>query len=340
MGMIRLISGWTWTTARSRWIPTLLALALGCGAEGSGKRLLAIMPPGDTFLQAWSGMKSDLGGRYEWRVLDPDAKNAEDTLAALCATYAPHALVLMDTRAVSLAKRMQKRDTALASLPKFILMTLKAEDAAQELQGALGIRFEAPAYAVFTQLRALSGQEFTRIGVFHRRVFSPFVEESRRLLSREKLELIGKCLDCDGSGPPSESEIVKRLGRGMDEFRSADVEVVWMLPDNTLVNPATLGRFWAPRFRRGTVPLIVPLAHLAGKQADLGLFSAYPDYYQLGVQAAQQVVQVIEGSVQPSAIGFEPLISIQTTLNLGVAKRLRWEIRKDKLPRVGDLIQP
>lgn len=335
-----LIPRWTVAATTARWISAVLVLALGSGAQGNGKRLLVVMPLGETFQQAWSGMKSDLGSRYEWRIFDPEIRNAEDSLARLCSTYAPQGLVLMDSRAVALAKRMQKRDSVFAALPKFILMTLKAEDVAHGLRGAAGIRFEAPAYAVFTQLRALSGKEFTRIGVFHRRDFSAFVEDSRRLLSREKLELIGKCLDCDDNGIPSEAEIVKRLGRGMDELKDAGVEVVWMLPDNALVNPATMARFWVPRFRKGKVALVVPLAHLAGKQADLGLFSAYPDYHQLGVQAAQQVVEVLEAGTSPSAIGFEPLISIQTTLNLGVAKRLRWGIRKEKVPRVGDLVQP
>ena len=159
-------------------------------------------------------------------------------------------------------------------------------------------------------------------------------------MSREKLDLIGKCIDCDGSGSPSQEEIIKTLGKGLDAFKEAGVEVVWMLPDNALVNPATLGRFWVPRFRKGKVALVVPLANLASKQADLGLFSAYPDYTQLGVQAAQQVVQVLEENVSPATLGLEPQISVQTTLNLSVADRLNWEMRKDLLGRVGELIRP
>jgi hypothetical protein len=335
--MSRLFSG---SAAQGRLILTILLLAAVCRASEKAERLLAIMPSGESFRQAFDGMKSDLGNRYEWKTFDPDAKNAEDSLARLCSAYAPRALVLMDTRAVALAKRMQARDSALDAMPKFVLMTLKVEDAAKGLHHAVGVRFEVPAYAVFTQLRALSGRDFTRIGVFYRRSFSAFVEDSRRLLAREKLELIGKCIDCDGGGSPAGDEIVKSLGKGMDAFKEAGVQVVWMLPDNALVNPATLGRFWVPRLRRGKMPLVVPLANLASKQADLGLFSAYPDYPQLGVQAAQQVVQVLEEDVPPAALGFEPLISVQTTLNLSVAERLHWEIRKELLGRVGELVKP
>lgn len=328
------------TTIHARWTLLILLFALCCRASEKAERLLAIMPSGESFQQAWTGMKSDLGSRYEWKTFDPDIRNADDSLAKLCSVYAPQGLVLMDTRAVALAKRLQARDSIFAALPKFVLMTLKAEDAAKGLRNALGVRFEVPAYAAFTQLRSLSGRDFTRIGVFYRRGFSAFVEESRRLLGREKLVLIEKCIDCDGGGPPNQDEIVKRLGKGMDEFKEAGVEVVWMLPDNALVNAATLGRFWAPRFRQGQVPLVVPLANLASKQVNLGLFSAYPDFPQLGVQAAQQVVQVLEEGAAPAALGFEPLISVQTTLNLGVAERLHWEIRKELLGRVGELVGP
>jgi hypothetical protein len=44
--------------------------------------------------------------------------------------------------------------------------------------------------------------------------------------------------------------------------------------------------------------------------------------------------------VPPATLGFEPLISVQTTLNLGVAERLHWEIRKELLGRVGELVRP
>lgn len=325
---------------KSRWLLALFLFAQGSSATEKAERLLAIMPTGESFQQAWSGMKSDLGSQYEWNAFDPETRNAEDSLARLCAAYAPQGLVLMDSRAVTLAKRMQERDSAFASLPKFVIMTLKAEDAAKGLRNAVGVKFEVPAYAIFTQLRTLSGKDFTHIGVYYRRYFFSFVEDSRRLLAREKLDLIGKCIDCDGSKSLSESEIVQRLAKGMEEFKGSGVEVVWMLPDNALVNPGTLGKFWAPRFRKGKTALVVPLANLASKEADLGLFSAYPDYFQLGVQAAQQVVQVLEEGVQPATLGFEPQISVQTTLNLGVAQRLNWEIRKDLLGRVGEVVQP
>lgn len=328
------------TAIHARWTLLILLLAFGCRASEKVERLLAVMPSGESFQQAWSGMKSDLGSRYEWKTFDPDIRNADDSLARLCSAYAPQGLVLMDSRAVALAKRLQARDSNFAALPKFVLMTLKAEDVTKGLRNAVGVRFEVPAYAVFTQLRSLSVQDFTHIGVFYRQYFSTFVEDSRRLLGREKIELIEKCIDCDGGGPPSEDEIVKRLGKGMDAFKEAGVDVVWMLPDNALVNVATLGRFWVPRFHREKVPLVVPLANLVSKQANLGLFSAYPDYFQLGVQAAQQVVQVLEEGASPAALGFESLISVQTTLNLGVAERLHWETRKELLGRVGELVKP
>ncbi|HLP40231.1 MAG TPA: hypothetical protein VK465_01880 [Fibrobacteria bacterium] len=318
----------------------VLLLGLACTSVEAEERLLAILPSGESFRQAWSGMKSDLGSRYEWKTFEPDTRNAEDSLAKLVSAYAPKGLVLMDSKAVALAKRLQKRDSAFASLPKFILMTLNAEAAARDLRNSAGVRFEVPAYAIFTQLRSLSGKEFSRIGVLHRREFSALVEDSRRLLAREKLELIGQCVDCDEKEVLFDGKMAKRLTRALDALQEARVEVVWMLPDNALVNAATVERFWAPRFRRGKMPLVVPLANLAGKQANLGLFSAYPDFYQLGVQAAQQVVRVLEEESKPAELGFEPLISVQTTLNLGVSKRLGWEIRAGKLDRVKDLVQP
>ncbi len=326
-----------WVKGTPLWV--LLALP-SAFAQSQSNRLLVLMPPGPSFEQAWSGMKSDLGRRYVWTAFDPALPDAPDSLRKLIGAYAPRGVILMDSKAVKLAKLMQELDSGFAALPKFVLMTLKAEEAAKGLRNALGVRFEVPAYVIFTKLRSLGEKEFTRIGVFHRRSFSAFVEESRRLLAREKLELIAHCLDCETGEPLLEEKIPRLLERGLNRMKSAEVEVIWMLPDNMLVNSTTLGRFWVARFRRGKTPLVVPLAHLAGEQADLGMFSAYPDYNQLGMQAAQLVVQVLEDGVPTESLGFEPLISVHTTLNLGVTKRLRWPVREEMLERVDAIIPP
>lgn len=318
----------------------LIAAAwLGLGASHGGARLLAIMPMAESFRQTLSGMESDLGGDYELRSFDADTRSAPAALLERCRAFRPEGLVLMDAKAIRLAKDLQKRDTAFARLPKFVLMTLKAEDAVQGLDNVAGIRFEVPAYTIFTNLRILSAKDFRKVGVFHRKGFSEWIEESRRFLAKENIELASLCLDCGRDSALSPGETTRAMKAGMQEFLDRKVEVAWMLADNALVNETTLKGFWLPRFRRGAVPLVVPLANLAGLDLDMGLFAAYPDYFQLGVQSAQQIIQVFESGIPVGDIGLESLISIQTTFNEEVSRRTGWGLRPGSAHRVNTILR-
>jgi hypothetical protein len=50
-------------------------------------------------------------------------------------------------------------------------------------------------------------------------------------------------------------------------------------------------------------------------------------------------VQVFEEETPASDIGFEPLISVKTILNLDVAKRLGWQIKQDKVSGISKVLK-
>lgn len=317
----------------------LFVLLPGAGSP-SAARLLAITPNGEPFQQALEGLKSDLGDKYEVRRFDATVPNALDSLRKAVLSFAPQGLVLMDSKAILLTKELQKEESAgLARLPKFVLMTLKVDGAIQGLGNVAGIRFDVPAYTIFTNLHILSQHDFRRIGVFYRQSFSGFIEESRRFLAKEKLELVGECLDCGGEAIGSHSAVSRKLREGMARIAAQKVEVVWMLADNALVNETTIKEFWLSHFKDYGLPVVVPLPNLAGLEMNLGMFGVWPDYRQLGLQAAQQVIQVFESGESPDSIGLEPLVSVQTVINMDMAQRVKWPLHQDMLYRVTSVLK-
>ncbi|HKP95747.1 MAG TPA: hypothetical protein VJ385_08315 [Fibrobacteria bacterium] len=318
---------------------SLLSMLLLLWCPAGAVRLLAIMPMSDSFQEAVEGMKSDLGKDYQITAFDVQGPNPAEALLRIHKSTAPDGLILMDSKAINLVEELKGRDSALAKIPKFVLMTLKAEQAVKGLENVAGIRFEVPAYTIFTNLQAITRKDFRKIGVFHRRSFSGFVEESKRFLAKEKMELIGQCLDCGKAEVISQDEVLDKLRAGLDEMRKQKVEIVWMLADNLIVNRVTLKRFWMGRFKESRLPLVVPLANMVSLESNLGFFAAFPDYTQLGAQAAQQVIQVFESKEDVSRVGFEPLVSIQMTVNADMARRAGWELREDKLSQVKTVLR-
>jgi hypothetical protein len=300
-------------------------------------RLLAITPNGEAFMQALEGLESDLGDKYEVRRLDATLPNAADSLRGLVRAFSPQGLILMDSKAIVLAKEMGK-DKAFARLPKFVTMTLKAEGAIQGLDSVAGIKFEVPAYTIFVNLRILSQRDYRKVGVFYRQCFSAFVEESRKFLAKENIELAGECLDCGVAGKLSPGAVSGKLRESMSRLASQKTDVIWMLADNTLVNETTLKGFWLTYFKEYGLPVVVPLPNLASLELNLGMFGVWPDYRQLGMQAAQQIIQVFESGESPGKLGLEPLVSVQTVINLDMAQRVKWDLNKDKLYRVNSVL--
>ncbi len=312
----------------------ILTIVLLGAKPFAATRLLAIMPNAEPFQQALEGLQSDLGDNYEVRRFNADLPKAADSLRQIISTFDPKGLVLMDSKAIGLVKEVQKESVQYQLLPKFVLMTLKVEDAIHDLKNAAGIKFEVPAYTIFTNLHIVSKKDFNKVGVFYRESFTGFFEESKKFLAKEKINLVGECLDCGLNGKITPVAINGGLRTGMVRLASQKVDVIWMLADNVLVNDGTLKGFWLTQFKNYGLPLVVPLPNLASLDLNLGMFGVWPDYRQLGMQAAQQVIQVFESGETTGSLGLETLVGVQMVLNLEMAKRVKWEINEEKLNRI------
>jgi ABC-type uncharacterized transport system substrate-binding protein len=245
----------------------------------------------------------------------------------------------MDSKAVTLALELQSFDSTFRAMPKFVFMTLLADQTAEGLVNKAGITFEVPLYTIVTNFRIISRKDFSRIGIFYRRSFSRSIEESRKLLEREQISLSAVCVDCDQNKKTSAENALRVMNDSLDKMLSLEKVDVFIIPaDNLIVNARSLPEFWLGKLKDKKVPVIATIDLFASEKFGTAVFAADPDLLQLGAQAANQIIEHFENNIPLVKIGFEPTISIKSTLNTHVAGEINWKLKKEKLGRITTIV--
>lgn len=312
-----------------------LAIILRINTNASPVHLSVLMPKGEYFNTVLEGIKSELGESYSLRVILVDT--IENGVSISSEVRASQGIILMDSKAITLFRELLKQDSAFAKLPKFVLMTLQVDEAVKGIPNVSGIRFEVPGYTLVTNFRAVSEMDVSKVGVFYRKRFSKLVEDGERLLAREKIRVYKECIDSDNP-KLSQAEALKILNSRIESMvKKEGVQVLWMLPDNIYVNANVLKEFWLGKVKKMKLPVVVQVENLASLQINAGLFSADPDYEQLGIQSAGQILQVLEQGESSESVGLEPLISVKTVVNLEVAKEIGWKLNATRLEKINKI---
>jgi ABC-type uncharacterized transport system substrate-binding protein len=164
------------------------------------------------------------------------------------------------------------------------------------------------------------------------------IEESRKLLEREGITISPVCVDCENkTGSENALKIMTQKADYM--IRNEKIDVYLIPADNLIINSGNLNVFWIDKVKKKKIPAIAPLDMLASEKLGVAVFAADPDLLQLGAQAVGQIVDHFENKTPMEKIGFEPTISIKSTLNMRVAREIGWKIRDDKIGRINTVIK-
>jgi hypothetical protein len=318
----------------------LFLTAYGTSAWASSNNLVALMPDEGRFRTVLEALRDQAGPGYHIDVIDVNKNPTVKTIADRCTSVGVQGLILMDTKAVNEAIELQKYDTAFKALPKFVFMTLLAELSAKGLMNSAGITFEVPLYTLVTNFRIISQKDFSTIGIFYRKSFSHSIEESKKLLEKEQIALNAVCIDCDQNQKTSVDNVLRTMNDDWGQMVSKEkVEVFIMPADNLIVNSKSLTEFWLGKIKNKKIPVVATIDLLASEKFGAAVFAADPDLIQLGNQAAGQITEHFENNTAMGKIGFEPTISIKSTLNTHVADELGWKLKSEKLGRITTIIK-
>jgi hypothetical protein len=308
------------------------------GVPASSINLVALMPAEGRFQTVLEEIRDQAGHKYAFHVIDINKKPSVKAVADQCVSVRAAGLILMDTKAVKTALELQHYDSTFRMLPKFVFMTLQAELTAGGLSDKAGITFEVPLYTLITSFRIISQKDFSKVGIFYRNSFA--VEESRKHLEKEQITMSAVCVDCDHSKNTSVENALSIMNGSLDRMVEQEKVEVFVVPaDNLIVNAKSLAEFWKGKIKKKRIPVIAMIDLLASAQFETAVFTADPDLTLLGDQAANQIVEHFENNVPMEKIGFEPTISIKSTLNAHVADELGWKLKNEKLGRVTTIIK-
>jgi hypothetical protein len=313
---------------------------MACCVSASPVHLVALMPVEGRFQTVLEELRDQAGPDYHIDVIDINKNPTVKTIANQCTSVDAAGLILMDTKAVKAAFELEKFDSSFKALPKFVFMTLRSELVAGGLSNTAGITFEVPFYTLVTNFRIISQKDFSRIGIFYRNSFARSIEESRRLLEREQIAILAVCVDCDQNQKTSIENALNIMNASLDRMVAKDKVEVFIVPaDNLLVNAKSVAEFWMGKIKKKKIPVIAAIDFLASEQFGVAVFAADPDMTQLAVQAANLINEHFENKKPMEKIGFEPTISIKSTLNMHIADELGWKLKNEKLGRITTIIK-
>jgi hypothetical protein len=309
-------------------------------AQPSSINLVALMPAEGRFQAVLEEIRDQAGPGYTIDVVDINKNPTVKTIVDRCKSDNAAGLVLMDVKAVNMALELQKYNSAFKAMPKFVFMTLLAELTASGLSNAAGITFEVPLYSLVTTFRIISRNEISRIGIFYSKSFTRSIEESKRLLEKEKISIISRCVDCDQNQKASIENSLALMNDSWGRMVAQEKVDVFIIPaDNLIVNSRSLVEFWIGKIRKKRIPVIATIDLLASPKFGAAVFTADPDLTQLGNQAVNMIAEHFENKTSMEKIGFEPTISIKSTINARVAEDIGWKFKDEQLGRITTIIK-
>jgi hypothetical protein len=291
--------------------------------------LTVLMPKGETFQKVYSGIEEEMEGEYVLTIVYSE-DDIDENVEALEKSN-PGAIIIMDNSSVKTLKAYQAKNGT--NVPVFATMMLQVENSVKELKNISGIKFEIPAFTIFSNLKYISKGAFKTVTVFYRKNFEGLIKSSRVMLARENISLNAKCIDCEKDIKPK--KVYGRLKDLLEEAEDEDkLEVVWVLADNVILTPKLMKKFWIKKVVRKKVPVVVPLDGWVNPKMKFGMLAFNPDYPRLGGQISQMVREVFENESSTDEIGFEELISVYGVLNSKMAKKIKWKLEDENLDRL------
>jgi putative ABC transport system substrate-binding protein len=191
---------------------------------------------------------------------------------------------------------------------------------AKNITGAsMNVPVEEP-ILLFKQL----GPQIRRVGILFNQTNTGYLVRQADAVARaEGLQLIAKMVR-------SSKEAIEAL----DSLQQGEIDVLWILPDETVIAPEVVERMLLFSYRRK-----VPLLGLSNRQAEMGaLFSlSFASSEDIGRQAGELANSIVQGK-RVAEVPYTTARRVTLSTNLKAAQKLGIEIPKSILARADTVI--
>ena len=306
-------------------LPTLASAESGVIQD----KVLVLRPNGAFYQEIIQGIVDNIDDNIELIELVEDKPNEEylsDTLLA----HNPRALIILENRYLNAFRKVQTTPSKV-DIPTIVLASVYLEQLIKGLNNVTGVIYEIPALISVMALRNLLDDPINRVGVIHREKLGGMIENNRNYLDNEGVALIGQ--------PVSEKPNKGELRKALKALERRNIDALWVVNDNALLNPKLLQSVWLPRLSKSRLPVIVGVPPLIATQLNFGSFCVYPDHYGMGMQAADMLVELQYLDWSVVEIPVQQPLSIKQTINLPITKRRGMSIRESGLDKVDNVVR-
>ncbi len=292
-----------------------------------------IRPDGQHFKRALQGLADDLDGEL---IVEDNIMSTSSGVEYIkqIMQRRPKLVVLMSNHVINAYTAYQKQAKPDEIMPPaLLLIALKIDRHVETMKNATGIVYEVPLATSLIYVRSLTQQPLNKIGIIYRSWMRPDIERHRQFLAPEGVEIVSVEL------PNESSRYISLIKKALKKFRSNGVDALWIENDNALLKSQLLRKAWLPSVKRFRKPVIVGVDSLLAKKMNFGDFGALPDYYVMGVQCSNMILNIQQNNWQLFDEDIEQPLAIKKHINLYNLKRKKIAIHANRLQEVDVILR-
>jgi len=300
-------------------------------AENNG---LIFTPEGQAFNSVISGVTEDLVGEIAFKVVVLNRSNVATDIEKHIETHSPKIIVLVGNNALKLYSQYQNSKPNNVFPPSVAVAALHVDRYLASIKNSIGVRYEIPAVTSIVNMRSVISSPIKRVGVVHRAWMTSIVEENSKDCRLEGVELVSVSI------PNKDTNLKGKLKSALISLINNNVDAIWMLNDNALLNSNMIRAAWLPALGKAKLPVIAGIESIVSLgELNLASFAATPDHYGLGLQAASIIEEIMERKWQVGSKNIEQPISVKNAVNTSVLNRKEIKYDQNKLSMMNRVFQ-
>lgn len=295
--------------------------------------VLVFLPDSRDTRALWTSLADELSEEFNVIPHIMRSDTSETEMANAIATSSPSCLVLVNNPTVRLYQRYQQGLGANRPvLPAVIVMASFLQEVAPQVTAATGIAYEVPLLTSIVNMRTFFDMDIKRVGVVRRKPFARFIATQRQLVAMEGVEIV-ELVVADDTNATDLRNAVRKLRRKLD------VDAIWVLNDNALLDQKLIVSGWMPGLDSGkAVPVIVGVPTLVHPEIHFGTFAMIPDHEALGLQTANMVYDLADADWNLSEAPVKMPLSVKSVVDIQAARNSQ-RFREESLVQIDEIVE-
>jgi len=311
----------------------VLVLATANARVYADDMALVLRGDSEAFEQVVEGITGDLEEDLAFKEYIVGKGTSAADIQKFVVEVSPNIVILVGNHSINAYTKYQKESGKKEFPPAIALAALYVDKLVKKMENATGIRYEIPAVTSVVNLRSLLKSNVKKVGVVYRSWMKSFIKENAEYCRREGIELVG--YEISGK----KKNYSKKIKKGVKKLLKKDIDALWIVNDNALLNKDALVKGWIPSLKKAETPVIVGVKSLVQTKFNFGSYAIVPDHYALGVQGASAIAEIMDEDWNLEDRDIEQPLSVNKLVNVSIFDKKDIEYKSEKLLEMDEVIR-